>query len=79
MQVRTNEFINIIEQHLSGTYVIQVSPISSSMPLASVFLIDGHATTTLLVGASLSKAKLVYPQNGCDGRPMVGGLNELRL
>ena len=60
VQVWSNEFINIIEQHVSETCVIQVGPISSSMPLASMFLIDRHATTSLLlVGASLSQAKLL--------------------
>ena len=59
VQVRTNEFINIIEQQVSDTCVVQVGPFSSSMPSASVVLIDGHATTSLLIGASLSKAKLV--------------------
>ena len=63
VQVWSNEFINIIEQHVSETCVIQVGLISSSMPL-----IDGHATTSLLIGASLSKAKLVLSTKWMRGQ-----------
>ena len=41
VQVRAKEFINIIEQHVSDTCVIQVGPISSSMPSASAVFLKG--------------------------------------
>lgn len=57
--LQTSEFVKIVERLVSNTCVIQVGDTPTSLPRAAVFLIDGLASTALLVRASQSRAKMV--------------------
>jgi hypothetical protein len=62
--LRSDAFIKIVEKLVSETCVIEVGEVPTSFPLVSVVLVDGPATTRILMGASQSQAKLVLSTTG---------------